>query len=303
MSLSVQVGLVLAVATALTSIISFLYKHRGAVKAPEVDFKRPVYSSVVLFRSGWYTLGIVIAIGSWGFHAGALALAPISLVQSVIAGGLVLLTVLADRMFGMTVTRREWIGVALAAVGLAFLAATLDGGGDSAHSDYEALTIGLYVAIITGAGFALAGFARGRGHAGVLFGASAGMLWGASDISIKGASASLDTGFALLYNPLIYVILILSLVGLLVSAKSLQLGDAVPVIAVTSIAANAVTITAGPIVFDDPLPDTTIGLVLRIAAFALVVTAAALTPAPGLNEEDDRGGPDGPDIEPEPAGA
>ena len=39
------------------------------------------------------------------------SLAPISLVQSVIAGGLVLLTVVADRLFGLHVTRREWIGV------------------------------------------------------------------------------------------------------------------------------------------------------------------------------------------------
>src|SRR3954453_1246632 len=226
MSLSVQIGLVLAVATALSSIISFLYKHRGAVEAPEVDFKRPVYSSLVLFQSGWYTLGIVIAMVSWGLHASALALAPISLVQSVIAGGLVLLTVLADRMFGMTVTRREWIGVALAAVGLAFLAATIEGAGESAQSDYEALTIAIYVAAITGADLAGAVFARGRARAGVLFGASAGLLWGASDVSIKGATASLDTGLALVYNPLCWAILILSLVGLLVSAKSLQLGHA-----------------------------------------------------------------------------
>ena len=63
---------------------------------------------------------------SWGFHVAALALAPISIVQTVIAGGLVLLRVVADRLFGFTVTRREWIGVALTAAGLAFLAATLE---------------------------------------------------------------------------------------------------------------------------------------------------------------------------------
>ena len=60
-------------------------------------------------------------------HVAALALAPISLVQSVIAGGLVLLTVTADRLFAHRVTRREWIGVGMAALGLAFLAATLEG--------------------------------------------------------------------------------------------------------------------------------------------------------------------------------
>jgi len=107
MSLSVQVGLLLAVATALTSVVGFLYKHRGAVTAPPVQWRRPVRSSLVLLRSPWYALGILIATASWGLHVGALSLAPISLVQSVIAGGLVLLTVIADRLFAHSVTRRE----------------------------------------------------------------------------------------------------------------------------------------------------------------------------------------------------
>ncbi len=136
MSFSVQVGLLLAVATALTSIIGFLYKHRGSVNAPAVEFSRPLSSSLALFRSPWYVVGIVVATGSWGLHVAALSLAPISLVQSTIAGGLVLLTVVADRMFNHDVTRREWIGVALTALGLAFLAATLSGTGEEAHADY-----------------------------------------------------------------------------------------------------------------------------------------------------------------------
>ena len=286
MPLSVQVGLLLAIATALTSIFGFFYKQRGAVRAPAVDFRRPVHSSLVLFGSGWYTLGIVIAMGSWGFHAAALSLAPISLVQSVITGGLVLLTVVADRAFGFEVTRREWIGVALAAVGLAFLAATLNGAGDSAHSDFEPAPIAIYVAVIVAAGFAVCALARGRHHAGVLFGASAGLLWGASDVSIKGASDSLGDGLAaVLVNPLALTVLVLSLIGLLVSAKSLQLGDAVPVIAVTSVTANTVTIAAGPIIFGDPLPDDSLGLIARLSAFALVIAAAALTPAPARAAE------------------
>jgi hypothetical protein len=297
MSLSVQIGLLLAVATALTSIFGFLYKQRGAVRAPAVDFRRPVHSSLMLFGSGWYTLGIAIAMGSWGLHAAALSLAPISLVQSVIAGGLVMLTVVADRAFGFDVTRREWISVALAAAGLAFLAATLNGAGDSAHSDFEPATISLYVAIIAAAGFAASALARGRHHAGVLFGASAGLLWGASDVSIKGASDSFGDGIAaVLVNPLALTVLILSLIGLLVSAKSLQLGNAVPVIAVTSVTANTVTIAAGPIVFADPLPDHSLGLIARLLAFTLVIGAAALTPAPlrAVEVEDD--------LEPVPAG-
>src|SRR5918995_6211625 len=99
MSVSVQLGLLLALATAFTSVLGFLYKHRGAVESPPVEARRPVRSSLALFRSRWYTVGIIVATGSWGFHVAALALAPISVVQSVIAGGLVLLTVVADRLF------------------------------------------------------------------------------------------------------------------------------------------------------------------------------------------------------------
>ena len=108
---SVQLGLLLAFVTAFMSVLGFLLKHRGAVAAPPVEMRRPVASTIALFRSPIYAIGCVVATTSWGFHVAALALAPISLVQSVIAGGLVLVTVLADRVFGHDVSRREWIGV------------------------------------------------------------------------------------------------------------------------------------------------------------------------------------------------
>ncbi len=281
MSASVQIGLLLSLATALASILGFLYKHRGAIEAPDVEWRRPVHSSIVLFRSPWYTLGVLVAMAGWALHVGALALAPISLVQATIAGGLVLLTVVADRFFGHEVSRREWIGVGLAAAGLAFLAATLNGDANDAHSDYDALTLGLFVTATAGLGIATAAGGRNGPRAGVLLGASAGLLWAASDTSIKALTGQLGDGvIAVFFNPLALLILLASLLGLLVSARSLQIGPVVPVIAVTSVAANVTTILAGPVVFGDPLPDNAAGLVLRVLAFLMVVGAAALTPPP-----------------------
>jgi len=287
-SLSVQLGLLLSLATALASVVGFLYKHRGAQLAPAVEWRRPLHSTIVLFRSGWYTLGIVVALGGWFFHVGALALAPISLVQSVIAGGLVLLTVVADKLFGHRVSRREWIGVALTAAGLAFLAATMEGGARDAHSDYATGTLLVYVGALAlaGTGAAVAAgwgatpAAAARRASG--WALSAGLLWAASDVSIKAVSSHLDADGLLptVLHPLSLVILIASLAGLLVSAKSLQLGDAVPVIAVTSAAANLTTIAAGPLVFGEPMPSDPAALALRLLAFALVIAAAALTPPP-----------------------
>jgi hypothetical protein len=89
-----------------------------------------------------------------------------------------------------------------------------------------------------------------------------------------------------LWSPLALVILTLSLYGLLVSARSLQVGQAVAVIAVTSAAANVVTIAAGPIVFGEPLPEDPLGIVVRMLAFVLVISAAALTPAPVRTAEE-----------------
>jgi drug/metabolite transporter (DMT)-like permease len=280
--LSVELGLLLAVATALASIFGFLYKHRGAVESPAVDWRRPVWSSLVLFRSRWYTVGVLIAMAGWGLHVAALSLAPISLVQATIAGGLVLLTVVADRFFAHRVTRREWIGVALAAAGLAFLAATLDGDADSAHSSYDTATLTSFIAIVATLGIVVAVTGRAGPRAGVLLGAAAGMLWAASDTSIKALSDHLgsDSAGAILFSPLAAVILLASLIGLLISARSLQIGPAVSVIAVTSVAANALTIAAGPIVFSEPFPDQAAGEAVRILAFALVISAAALTPPP-----------------------
>jgi drug/metabolite transporter (DMT)-like permease len=281
MSPSVTVGLCLAVGTALLSVLGFLYKHRGAAASPPVEPRRPVRTSFALFRSGWYLIGLAVAMGSWGLHVGALALAPISLVQSVIAGGLVLLTVVADRMFGFAVTGREWIGVALTAAGLAFLAATLEGGADSAHSAASTGPLAAVVGAAAALGLLIAVASRSVRRGGPLLGAAAGLIWAASDVSIKALSDHLGDGAgAVLLSPLAPIILVASLVGLGVSARSLQIGPAVPVIAVTSAAANLVTIASGPAVFGEPLPDDARGLVLRVLAFGLVISAAALTPPP-----------------------
>jgi hypothetical protein len=110
---------------------------------------------------------------------------------------------------------------------------------------------------------------------------SAGLLWGASDVVIKALSGKLaDDGLFVLFTPEALAILVLSLVGLVVSARSLQLGPVVPVIAITNAAANVCTILSGPIVFGEPLPEEPLGVAIRVLAFTLVIAAAALTPGP-----------------------
>jgi drug/metabolite transporter (DMT)-like permease len=74
--------------------------------------------------------------GAEPLHSVALTLAPISIGQAVLAGGLVFLAVLAERFFGFELGRRQWIGIALVAVSLSLLTLTGGGGGGGAHSRY-----------------------------------------------------------------------------------------------------------------------------------------------------------------------
>jgi drug/metabolite transporter (DMT)-like permease len=300
LSPSVALGLVLALCCSVVALLGFLFKQRGAVDAPAVQLRHPVRSTGALFANRWWTLGIVVATGAWFFHVAALALAPISLVQSVIAGGLVLLTPLAGRVFGLPTTTRDWIGVAITAAGLTLLALTLGSSGDSAHRDFAAPTLWLYVGILTAAAAACcAAVGSGAWRAGPVLALGAGLLWGASDVTIKAASGDLiDRWLLALLTPEAAAITLLSLIGLVVSARSLQLGPAVAVIAITSAAANVVTIAAGPIVFDEPLPDGTAALAARLIGCAAVIAGAVLTPGP----EDAAAGAN-PDPDPEPAPA
>src|SRR3569623_355303 len=104
--------------------ISMLCKHRGASESPEISLRAPMKSAAALFQSRWWTVGFAVAAVAWVLHVAAMAMAPLSLVQAVIAGGLVLIAFPAQRYFGHRLNRREWLGLGLAAGGLAFLAVT-----------------------------------------------------------------------------------------------------------------------------------------------------------------------------------
>ena len=68
----------------------------------------------------------------------------------------------------------------------------------------------------------------------------------------------------------------------------MQEGEAVPVIAATSTAANVSCILGGIVVFGDPMPADTLGIVLQGFAFALVVVAALRHAAAGARGRRER---------------
>jgi drug/metabolite transporter (DMT)-like permease len=222
-----------------------------------------------------------VALGAWLLHVAALAVAPLSVVQAVLSTGVVMLAVLAERLFGFRVGRRQWLGVGMTAVGLVLLVITLPAH-SGAHSGYslagmvsfEAGLLAIGALLITGPRLGAPDH-----HHGVMLGAAAGVLFGVSDVAIK-ALTGLGGVLPVIGSPWLAVTILASVVAFYASARGLQDGEAVPVIASTSTAANVSCILGGIVVFGDPIPSDTLGIILQALAFAMVVVAAILTPPP-----------------------
>jgi hypothetical protein len=276
-------GLALALGCALTTNLGFLYKHRGACAAPAVDFLRPVWSARQLFSSRMFALGMLVACGSWILHVGAMALAPLSVVQMVLAGGIVLLAIMAERYYGACVGGRQWAGLGMTALGLILLGISLPVV-HGAHSRYSVPGMIAFEAALVGIGTLLILGPRigaPRHHQGVMLGAASGILFGVSDIGLKALTGLLGAhGLLGLASPWLAVTVGASIVAFFSSAKALQDGQAVPVIAITSTAANVSGIVGGLVVFGDPFPSSAVGIAFQALAFALVIVAAWFTPSP-----------------------
>lgn len=282
--MTIYIGIALALICAFTTNLAFLYKHRGACAAPAVHVHAPLRSAADLFRSRWFAVGMVVAVGAWVAHVGALALAPMSVVQAVLAGGVVLLAVMAERIFGFRVGPRQWLGLGLTGVGLVLLGVTLP----AVHGAHSQFSLPGMIAFESGLLIVGTLLIMGKRigapdhHHGVMLGAAAGFLFGVSDVAIKAITGLVgESGlFGALLTPWTLVAALASVVAFYASAKGLQDGEAVPVIALTATAANIAGIAGGIIVFGDPLPGSALGIVLQAFAFLLVIIAAALTPGP-----------------------
>ena len=282
--MNLDLGILLALACAFVANLGFFFKFRGANEVPRVDVRRPLRSARQLYSSKWFTLGMVAATASWGLHVGALALAPMSVVQVSLAAGVVFIAVMADRIFGFAVGPRQWLGLVLMAAGLVVLGLTLPTLHGSSSRFSDAAMISFEAGLFGIGGLLLMGPRMGgrAEHHGVMLGAAAGVLFGVSDTAIKALTgiAGAHGAGAVLTSPWFATALAASVVAFYASARGLQDGDAVPVIAVTGTAANIAGIAGGILVFGDPIAPSPAGVVAQALAFVLVIAASALMPAP-----------------------
>lgn len=275
-----EVGIALALVAALMTNLASLLKHRGCHRVEPVRFHQPLRSARALARSRWFAAGWGVAAIAWLIHVAALSMAPISIVQAVLAGGAVTVAVLSQRLFGDPVERQQWMALLLGGAGLALLAITLP----QLHGSHSEFSVGAILGFE--GGLALLASALALGHRsqrlaarrGVLLAALAGTLIAFAGIAIKGLFGVGDVSIAVI-APWIALTVICGAMAQYATVGALQGGQAVETIGLIGLVANATQIAGGVLVFGDPLSANPLGIALQATAFAMVCAAALLLPS------------------------
>jgi drug/metabolite transporter (DMT)-like permease len=276
----VEIGIGLAVLVALATNLAALLKHRGCQDTRTVQISQPLTGLRDLARSRWFVAGWGLAAVAWLAHVAALSLAPISLVQAILAGGAVTLAVLSQRLFGDPVGRRQWLALVIGAVGLVLLVVTLPRfhGSDSNFSLAAILGFEGGLVLVAG-GIALCHrSARLTARRGVLRAILAGLLFALAGIAIKAVTGGAGGPFGI--AALVAVTLACGALAQYTAVAALQGGGAIETIGLMGLVANAAQIVGGILVFGDPLSPSPLGIALQITAFAMVCLSALLLPSP-----------------------
>jgi hypothetical protein len=258
-------GLLLAFASALITNTAYSLEHDAAAALPPLSPHRPFRSvKMLLGNRGWLTAFGAETAG-WLMYVAALRLAPLALVQSVVASGVAVLAFATAHGHPSRLARHEQLAAVLAVAGLALLALSLAG---TTPSDEHPPAIGIiiWLAACGGGAALLMVTPTGLVRAAAL-GLAAGLLLADGDISAK------LVGYGGLWLSALATLIVAYAVGTSVLQWAYQQGDALTAAGMATLATNAIPIAAGFVLFGETLPHG-MRAVLQVISFACLVASA-----------------------------
>jgi hypothetical protein len=270
----IAVALFLALVSTALINVAYLREHDAAAALPALSLRRPLHSVAVLLTDRSWLAGFALESGGFALYVVALALAPLTLVQSVSAGGIGILAFVSARFSRIRLGRHELVGVALSMVGLLALAVSLVGGsGEGSGGSTDEIL--LWLAATGAAAVAALAVGRSLGALAVAEGVAGGLLFSIGDISVKvatqgGVRATFAIGVIVGYT-----------LGTAFLQLGYQRGGALMVAGLATLLTNALPIAAATVVLGEPMPSGVFGGV-RIVAFAAVTLGAILLARPDL---------------------
>jgi hypothetical protein len=258
-------GFGLAIASSLALNAGYLLQHLGGAVAPAVAARRPIATVRALLRSPLWVVGMGTNLFGSVLHIGALAVAPLSLVEAFSAAGLALVVPASARLAGSPLHRAERVAVGVIIAALAMLAISP---ATTSSSPVSAAVPLLFLALALLAAGVLATMRGARRGAALAL--VAGVLYGLSDAATKGFTSAAGQGvIGAVLSPWPPVIVALCAAAFFALQRGLQLGAAATVIVLMTAATNVIAVAAGVAVFAESF-----GAGTGIAALHLVAMTA-----------------------------
>ncbi len=258
-----------------------IVQKRAISDLDEVHGRHALQLVRTLASSRLWMTGFVLCIVGIGVQIMAFALAPIAVVQTIFNAGIVALIVVSRFRLGERLVRFEWIGLGIVIVSVVMMSLTLSSQSGSVGlggSELDVLLAVIPTLLVTAA---LLGVFRRRGSA-FLFGAVAGLLYGAAALGTKGSSTLVVKHGVIGAVPSIltsvypYVFLIFSVLGMLIYQTGLQRYPISIMGAISDVICSTYVVIVGTIVFSEPLPKDPVTLWVRFAGFAGVLAGSML---------------------------
>jgi hypothetical protein len=270
------VGLALALASTTLTNLAYLREHDAAAALPTLSIRRPLHAVALLLDSPRWLSGFALEAGGFALYAAALALAPLSLVQSVAAGGIGVLAFVGAHRARRSLSRRELCGVLIAVLGLVALGGSLAEGHSGGHTG-SAGGIALWLGAVAVAAVLVLSLGRRAIGKAAAYGVAGGLFFSIGDVSTKVATqGGARAGF-------VVTLVAGYLLGTTLLQAGYQTGGALTVAGLATLLTNAVPIAAGPIVLGESVPPGALGA-LRVVAFVAVTGGAFLLAQPDPEE-------------------
>jgi len=273
-----DVGLALALLSATAYNSGLIVEKQALAQMPSISAREIVSVALRLLSAPRWLAGFALMLCGLGFQVLALMLAPVTLVQPLIAGGVVVVLVLSRLVLHEHLDRVQYACVGIMALSVVLLA--LSAGGASAEVGHHVSGLLLtavalpscLAGLMAGASALRAGTRKHRAPViGVSYGIATGLLYGVAALAIKALSGSLlhshgvaGTAGAVLSSPYLYVMTGCSALGLVLFQTALQRCRIAIVAPVSNVLGSVYFIVVGTWIFHERLPSDPVQLALRL---------------------------------------
>lgn len=261
-----------------------MYVQKKAVESLPAVGLRPSWTVFKAFLTNkpWLT-SLLFVLGGSALYAYALTVAPISIVQPIMASGVTLLAYLAIKNLGEKPRRRDLFAIGLSILGVVLVSVSLAEGLPK-NVQHSASSLWIFTAALVVVAAAVPLFFRGRpaGQKAAALGITVGILYGTSAVFAKlmlldWSGQWAEKGIAVAFSSIFLIAWVATLApAFVVLQAALQQGMAIVVVPIVTSLNQLVPIALGMVALHEKMPQNIWLAMTRVLGFALVLVATVI---------------------------